>query len=105
MHGLVKRRVRACPFKLRNEYRKTLSTGRVKQLLAVWNGCDVESCNVVHACGRKEAVGLLLVTWMGQHSRSMNIDFTYTFAYCLQVDNRIRRHTNKRGIEQNTNTS
>jgi len=35
----------------------------------------------------------------------MNIDSTYTFAYCGEEDIRIRRHTNKRGIEQNTNAS
>ena len=37
----------------------------------------------------------------------LNIDLTYTFAYCCEEDIRImiRRHTNKRGIEQNTNTS
>ena len=32
--------------------------------------------------------------------RHMNIDLTYTFAYCCEEDIRIRRHTNKRGIEQ-----
>jgi len=32
----------------------------------------------------------------------MNIDLTYTFAYCCEEEIRIRRHTNKRGIEQNT---
>ena len=34
----------------------------------------------------------------------MDIDLTYTFAYSFE-DIRIRRHTNKRGIEQNTNAS
>jgi len=34
----------------------------------------------------------------------MNIDLTYTFAYCCE-DIRIRRHTNKQGIGQNTNAS
>jgi len=33
--------------------------------------------------------------------RPMNIDLTYTFAHCFEVDIRIHRHTNKRGIEQN----
>jgi len=28
-----------------------------------------------------------------------------SFAYCCEEDIRIRRHTNKRGIEQNTNQS
>jgi len=31
----------------------------------------------------------------------MNIDLTYTFANCFEVDIRIRRHANKLGIEQN----
>jgi len=35
----------------------------------------------------------------------MDIDLTYTFAYCCEEDIRIRRHTNRRGIEQNTNAS
>ena len=26
---------------------------KAKQLLAVWNGCNMVSCNVVHACGRQ----------------------------------------------------
>jgi len=30
----------------------------------------------------------------------MNIYLTYAFAYCFEVDIRIRRHTNKRGREQ-----
>ena len=30
----------------------------------------------------------------------MNIYLTYKFAYCFEVDIRIRRHTNKRGREQ-----
>ena len=34
----------------------------------------------------------------------MNIDLTYTFTYCFEVDIRVRRHTNKRGIKQNTNS-
>jgi len=36
-------------------------------------------------------------------SGHMIIDLTYTFAYCCEEDIRIRRHTNKREIEQNTN--
>ena len=32
----------------------------------------------------------------------VNIDLTYTFACCCEEDIRICRHTNKRGIEQNT---
>ena len=35
----------------------------------------------------------------------LNIDLMYTFANCCEEDIRIRRHTNKRGIEQNTNAS
>ena len=27
--------------------------GRAKQVLAVWNGLNMTSCNVVHACGRQ----------------------------------------------------
>jgi len=34
-----------------------------------------------------------------------NIDLTDTFAYCFEVDIRIRRHTNRREIKQNTNAS
>jgi len=35
----------------------------------------------------------------------MNIEWTYTFAYYFEVDNHVRRHTNKRGIEQNSHVS
>jgi len=28
-------------------------TGKAKQLLAVWNGWNMVSCNAVHACGRQ----------------------------------------------------
>ena len=34
-----------------------------------------------------------------------NIDLTYTLAYCCEEDIRRCRHTNKRGIEQNSNAS
>ena len=32
----------------------------------------------------------------------MNIDLTYTFAYYCEEDIRIRRHSNKRGIQQDS---
>jgi len=35
----------------------------------------------------------------------LNFDLTYTFAYYCEEDIRIRNHTNKRGREQNTDTS
>jgi len=56
MYELAKRRMRACRFKVYYEFRKTPPTGGAKQLLDMWNGCDMVSCNVVHACGRQEAL-------------------------------------------------
>jgi hypothetical protein len=35
----------------------------------------------------------------------LNIDLTFTFAYCCEEDICIRKHTNKRGREQNTDAS
>jgi len=42
--------------KMCNQCQKTPATGKARQLLAVWNGCDVVSYNIVHACARKQAL-------------------------------------------------
>jgi len=45
-----------CPFKMCNQCRRRQPTGKAKELLAVWNQCNMVSCNVVYARGIQEAL-------------------------------------------------
>jgi len=46
-----------------NECERRQPTGKAKQFLAVWNGWNMVSCNVVHACGRQQTLPSARRAW------------------------------------------